>query len=277
VWAEYLGVPSGLAALIVSTVPLWVVALEWLGPRSVRTGRPSRPVAIGVLVGLGGVALLLGPSSLTVGGMSLLGGGVVVGASLSWAFGSLISRRLALPSSPLLSTAMEMLAGGAMLLVLGLATGELGRFAWGQISAKSLLALAYLILVGSLVGFTAYVWLLKEVPTSKVATYAYVNPVVALFLGWGLAGEGLSSRTLVAAAVILGAVVLITTYRRAPGRKGREIARPAVAEGGDCIWIAVPRPLVPRIERLLAEESCGDKACACNDLTEVPALRRQAS
>lgn len=217
VWAEYLGVPSGLAALIVSTVPLWVVVLEWLGPRSVRTGRPGRPVAVGVLLGLAGVVLLLGPSKLSAGGMSLLGGLVVVGASLSWAYGSVISRRLALPSSPLLGTAMEMLAGGALLLLLGFATGEPGRVAWEQISARSLWALVYLILFGSLVAFTSYVYLLKVVPTSKVATYAYVNPVVALFLGWGLAGEALGPRTLVAAAVILGAVVLITTFRRPPG------------------------------------------------------------
>lgn len=217
VWAEYLGVPSGLAALIVSTVPLWVVVLEWLGPRSVRTGRPGRPVAVGVLLGLGGVVVLLGPSKLSAGGLSLLGGLVVVGASLSWAYGSVISRRLALPSSPLLGTAMEMLAGGALLLLLGLATGEPGRVAWDQISARSVWALVYLILFGSLVAFTSYVYLLKVVPTTKVATYAYVNPVVALFLGWGLAGEALSPRTLVAAAVILGAVVLITTFRRPPG------------------------------------------------------------
>lgn len=290
VWAEYLGVPSGLAALIVSTVPLWVVLLEWQGPRSVRTGRPGRPVMVGVLVGLAGVVLLLGPSQITAGGMSLLGGAVIVAASLSWAYGSLISRRLALPSSPLLSTAIEMLAGGAMLVLLGLATGELGRTAWDQISTKSLLALAYLIFVGSLVGFTAYVYLLKEVPTSKVATYAYVNPVVALFLGWALAGEGLTPRTLVAAAVILGAVVLITTYRRAPAKNdaaleaaesvrptGAKTPDPAPILAGDCIWVAVPRPLVPRVERLLAEESNGDKVCGCNDLQTIPALEQRAS
>jgi drug/metabolite transporter (DMT)-like permease len=267
VWAEHLGVPSGLAALIVSTVPLWVVVLEWLGPHSVRTGRPGRPVAVGVLLGLAGVVLLLGRSNLT-DGMSLLGGAVVVGASLSWASGSLLSRRLALPSSPLLSTAMEMLAGGAMLTLIGLATGELGRVAWDQISARSLLAWAYLIVFGSLVGFTCYVWLLKVVPTSKVATYAYVNPVVALFLGWGLAGEALGARALVAAAVILGAVVLITTFRRAPApaeritaaaeRTPRSVpvrpAPPAVAKAGDCIWVEVPEALVPRVERLLEEE-----------------------
>lgn len=268
VWAEHLGVPSGLTALIVCTVPLWVVLLEWLGPRSVRTGRPGRTVTVGVLMGLAGVVLLFGPSDLTVEGMSLLGGLVVVGASLSWAYGSVISRRLALPTSPLLGTAMEMLAGGAVLLLLGLATGEHGRIAWDQISAKSLLALVYLILFGSLVAFTSYVYLLKVVPTSKVATYAYVNPVVALFLGWGLAGEAFGSRALLAAAVILGAVVLITTFRRPRARSdGREAGerttteaspaetlRPAAAPGGECIWVAVPEKLVPRVERLLAEE-----------------------
>ena len=273
VWAEHLGVPSGLAALIVSTVPLWVVVLEWLGPRSVRTGRPGRPVTVGVLLGLAGVVLLLGPSDLTAEGMSVLGGLVVVGASLSWAYGSVISRRLALPASPLLGTAMEMLAGGAVLLLLGFATGEPASVAWDQISAKSLLALTYLIVFGSLVAFTSYVYLLKMVPTSKVATYAYVNPVVALFLGWGLAGEALGSRSLVAAVVILGAVVLITTFRRRPRARSesREAGsgtvtespatetspsglRPATAPGGECIWVAVPERLVPRVERLLEQE-----------------------
>jgi len=284
VWAEYLGLPSGLAALIVSTVPLWVVVLEWLGPRSVRTGRPGRPVAVGVLLGLAGVVLLLGPKGFAhsaegaEGGALLLGGAIVVAASLSWAYGSVISRRLPLPSSPLLATAMEMLAGGVLLTLAGFATGEWGRVAWEQVSTKSLLALGYLVVFGSLVAFTAYVWLLKVVPTSKVATYAYVNPVVALFLGWGLAAEPLTARTLMAAAVILGAVVLITTFRRVPEKapgKGSRIrpegsaaarpsppARPAPAEGGDCIWVAVPRPLVPRVQRLLAEESSED-TCGC--------------
>lgn len=217
VWAEQ-RVASGLAALLVSTVPLWVVVLEWLGPRSIRTGRPGRALVVGVLAGLGGVALLIGPTHLAESRVDLVGGLALVGASLSWALGSLLSRRLPLPASPRLATAMEMLAGGVSLLVVGILCGETGRLALDQVSAKSLVALGYLIAVGALLGFTAYVWLLRVVPTAKVATYAYVNPVVALALGWALAGEELSGRTLMAAAVILAAVVLITTFRASADR-----------------------------------------------------------
>lgn len=214
VWAEQ-RVASGLAALLVSTVPLWVVVLEGLGPRVVRGARPGRPVLLGVAAGLAGVAWLVGPQDLAgAGGVDLLGALVLVGASLSWAFGSLWSRRLPLPASPLLGTAMEMLAGGALLLLAGAVSGEIPRLADIDPSARSLLALLYLVLFGSLVAFTAYVFLLRHVATSKVATYAYVNPVVALLLGWTLAEEPLTGRTLAAAAVILGAVVLITRYRR---------------------------------------------------------------
>jgi len=224
VWAEQ-RVASGLAALLVSTVPLWVVVLEWLGPPSVRGGRPGRPVVLGVAGGLLGVALLVGPGELAGGGdVDLLGSLALVGASLSWAFGSLLSRRLPLPVSPLLSTAMEMLCGGVLLLAAGVATGEPTQLGAVPISGRSLLALVYLVVFGSLVAFTAYVFLLRHVATSKVATYAYVNPVVALVLGWALAGEELSGRTLLAAVVILGSVVLITRFRRPAAEERAEPA-----------------------------------------------------
>jgi drug/metabolite transporter (DMT)-like permease len=212
VWAEQ-RVASGLTALIVSMVPVWVVLLEWLGPRSVRLGRPRRAVLIGVGGGLLGVVLLVGPGDLLGGAVDPLGAGVLVMGSLSWAFGSTLSRKLPLPSSAGLGTAMEMLAGGAALLVIGLVAGEAWRLDLAGASTKSVLSLVYLSIFGSLIALSAYVYLLREVAVSKVATYAYVNPIVALLLGAAFAGEELSPRTMIAAATILGSVVLITSQR----------------------------------------------------------------
>jgi drug/metabolite transporter (DMT)-like permease len=209
-------VASGLAALLVSTVPLFVVLLEWIGPRVVRIGAPKRLVAVGIFAGLSGIVILIGPSDLLGERVDLIGAGALVVASLLWSFGSTLSRKLPVPSSPALGTAMQMLAGGGLLLVVSGLTGELSRVDPAAVSAKSLLALAYLIVFGAIVAFSAYVFLLRNVAVAKVATYAYVNPIVALLLGWAMAGEALSARTLVAGAIILGAVILITTQRRAP-------------------------------------------------------------
>src|SRR5688500_4985453 len=205
VWAGQ-RVPSGLAALLVATVPVWMVSLEWL-----RGGtRPTRGVVAGLLLGMAGLAMLIGPGEFAGGrGADTLGAIVLVIASLSWATGSIYSRGAPLPKSPLLTTGMEMLAGGVLLAILGLATGELGRLDVGAATAKSWLSLLYLILFGSLVGFTAYIWLLKVSTPAKVSTYAYVNPVVAVMLGWLFASEPLSLRMLLAAAVIIAGVALI--------------------------------------------------------------------
>jgi drug/metabolite transporter (DMT)-like permease len=229
VWAE-LRVPSGLTALLVSMVPVWVVVLEWVGPRSMRLGMPGRPVLIGVVGGLIGVALLVGPGDLLGGAVDPLGAGVLMVASLSWAFGSILSRKLPLPSSASLATAMEMLAGGGALLLLGLVLGEGAELDLARASARSILALVYLAVFGSLVGLSAYVYLLREVAVSKVATYAYVNPIVALLLGSWMAQEELSPRALLAAITILGSVVLITTYRRSP-----RVAPASELPGGDAV------------------------------------------
>ncbi len=214
-WAE-LRVASGPAALLVSTIPLFVVLFEWLGPHSIRVGPPTRLVAIGVAAGLAGIVLLIGPGDLLGARIDLIGAAALIAAALSWSFGSAISRRLPQPASPILGTAMQMLAGGGLLLFTGIVMGEAERFEPAAVSSESLLALAYLIVFGSLLAFTAYVYLLQNVAITKVATYAYVNPVVALGLGWALAGEELSPRMLIASAIILGAVMLITTQRRAP-------------------------------------------------------------
>jgi drug/metabolite transporter (DMT)-like permease len=220
VWAEQ-RIASGLAALLVATVPLWVVVLDSLGVGGTRR-RPKPAVLAGVAGGLAGVALLIGPGSLMgVERVDLLGAGVVIAASFAWALGSVYTRRAGLPESPAAATGMEMLSGGVLLLLVSLLAGEPGRVVWGAVSLKSLWALGYLIVFGALLAFTAYVWLLRVADTAKVATYAYVNPVVALVLGWGMAGEELSARTLLAAAVILASVALIVTFRR-PVRVARD-------------------------------------------------------
>jgi drug/metabolite transporter (DMT)-like permease len=210
VWAEQF-VPSGLAALLVSTLPLWMVGFDWLGG----TGeRPSPRLLVGLAVGLFGILLLVGPEQLLAGKrVHPLGALVLIGATASWALGSIASRRLSLPESPVLTTGMEMMAGGAMLFVAGLAFGEPARFHASEASARSLLALGYLFVFGSLIAFSAYIWLLRAVPTGLVSTYAYVNPVVAVILGWALAGEELTPRTILASTVIISAVAFITTAR----------------------------------------------------------------
>ena len=210
VWAE-LRIDSGLAALLVATVPLWVVAIDAFRPGGTR---PRWTVWAGVGGGLAGLTLLIGPAELAGAERADLGGILaVLGGSLAWSIGSLYSRTAPLPRSPRLGTGMEMLAGGVLLAVLSIALGEPARFDAAAVTAVSWLSLAYLVVFGALVAFSAYVWLLRVAPAAKVSTYAYVNPVVALLLGWALAGEELSARTLIAAAVILASVFLIVTSR----------------------------------------------------------------
>lgn len=217
VWAEQ-RVDSGLAALLISTEPLWIVLFFWL-----RSGRQrlDRRVLAGLMLGFTGVMLLVRPGSS--GSVDLMGAAALVLASLCWAWGSLYGQRAPLPDSPLASTGMQMLGGGALLLIASFLTGEPARFALAEVSQRSMLAVAYLVVFGAIVAFTAYVWLLRVAPPVLVSTYAYVNPVVAVFLGWAFAGEPLTKGTLMAAAVILGGVVLITTSQgKAAKRKEPE-------------------------------------------------------
>ncbi len=217
VWAE-LSVPSGLAALVVATVPLWIVLLVWVTGR----GRPSVAVVTGLLVGFGGVALLVGPERVAGGErIEPLGAIVLVLASLAWAIGSLYFREAPHPRSSPLATAMSMLAGGALLLLTGALTGELSRLDLGGVSLKSWLAFWYLVVFGALVAFSAYLWLMRVTTPTRAATYAYVNPVVAVLLGWLLAAEPLNPRVMIAAAVIVGAVALIVTEQ---GKKTANVA-----------------------------------------------------
>jgi drug/metabolite transporter (DMT)-like permease len=179
--------------------------------------RPALATGFGLVLGFVGVALLIGLNSGTGstsgGSINPLYGSVVLLAAISWAAGSLYSRTATMPDRPLLGTGMEMLAGGGVLLVLGIATGELGHVHLHSISARSVLALGYLIVFGSLVAFTAYIWLLQHAPVTRVSTYAYVNPVVAVILGWTFDHEQLTGRTLLAAAIIVTGVAVITSFQ----------------------------------------------------------------
>lgn len=211
-WAEKY-IASGLAALLVATEPLWVVMLNWTTTHK----RPDWKVFLGVFIGLVGVALLVGGGGLSnegqpVSAMSLAGAGVVLLAGLAWAGGSVYAARKPIGTSTSMAAGMQMMAGGSLLLLLALVTGDFQRLNLAAASWVSLGAFGYLLVFGSLVGFTAYSWLLRHVTTARAATYAYVNPVVAVFLGWLFANEPLTMRMLVAAAVIVGSVVLITTY-----------------------------------------------------------------
>lgn len=203
-------VPSGLAALIIASVPLWVVVL-----RALAGEHPRRATLAGVAVGFAGVGLLLLPGEQPAG-VSVAGLLLLVLAAASWATGSVLSGRIDLPADPLRSTGLQMLFGGAVMLVAGLAAGELGGVRWDAFSAESLGAFAYLVLVGSLIAFTAYVWLLQHAPVSQVATYAYVNPVIAVFLGWVVLGERVGVLTLVGAAVIVASVASIVRREGEP-------------------------------------------------------------
>jgi drug/metabolite transporter (DMT)-like permease len=209
-WAEQ-WIPSGLAALIVAIVPLWMVILDWIGPAK---RRPTAATVSGLVLGLAGVAILVGPVDLSGGGrMQFIGSAVVVFGTLSWASGSVFGNRFPHPSSSWMSAALQMTMGGLLLLALGTVTGEWSRMDPGQVSARSLGALAYLVVFGSLIAFAAYVFLLRHEAPARVGSYAYVNPVVAVFLGWALAAEPVTARTIAAAAIILTGVALIVRHR----------------------------------------------------------------
>ncbi|HUV27559.1 MAG TPA: EamA family transporter, partial [Anaerolineales bacterium] len=207
-WAEQ-RVASGIASLMIASVPLWMALLDSLRPGG---RRPNSWVVVGVLAGFAGILVLIGPAQLIgiEGEVDLLGALVLLLAAFFWAVGSLYNRGARLPDSPLLATGMEMLAGSLGLLILGTVTGEWGQLDLAAISTRSWLGFAFLVVFGSWVGFASYIWLLRVAPTMLVSTYAYVNPLVAILLGSLLAGEELTARVLLAAVFILGSVVLIT-------------------------------------------------------------------
>jgi drug/metabolite transporter (DMT)-like permease len=218
VWAEQY-VPSGLVALLIATVPLWIVLQDWVWGKG---GSPGAGVFFGIFWGLVGVALLVTGSEIgRAGPRDLLGGILVLGGALAWAAGSLVARYGKRPDSASLGNGMQMLAGGLGLLLAGTIRGEWAHLDLHSVTWVSLAALLYLLVFGSLVAFSSYIWLLRNTTPAVASTYAYVNPVVALLLGWALASEPLSLRTGVAAFIILTAVMVITTRRTAGGPPGR--------------------------------------------------------
>ena len=208
-WAEQF-VTSSLAALLVATVPLWMVLIDTFRPAG---KRPGLAAVVGILIGFVGVVLLIGAAASSADAANLSGAAALLFASLSWATGSIYGKSARLPASQLLGTGMQMLAGGVALMLLAIVRGEWSGFEIAAVSPRSALALAYLTVIGSS-AFVAYVWLLRVAPTPLVATYAYVNPLVAVLLGYFLAQEPMTLRTLLAATLIIGSVVLVSTPRR---------------------------------------------------------------
>ncbi len=216
-------VPSGVAALVIATSPFWLTLFE-----AFRAGgaKPNWLSIVGLVVGFGGVFLLIGPAEITGSKQSIdpFGAVVLLIAPILWSLGSIYSKNADMPRSTLMSTGMQMLAGAVALFVVSVAAGELRGFSLGQVTMRSWWGLIYLITFGSLVGFVSYGWLLQNAPISLVSTYAYVNPVVAVFLGWLLAGEELNGRIGIAAAIIVGSVILINWARQVSvGKEAKEV------------------------------------------------------
>lgn len=203
-------IPSSLAALLVATEPFWIVIISWI---VMGKARPNLKVSLGLLIGFIGVFLLIGGRGIgfSSGNGQLFGSILIIVSALSWASGSLYGLSAPASKSALQSAGMQMLSGGFLMLLVGIFTGELTNFSFVNVTATSWIALGYLTFVGSLVGFTAYSWLLKNVEPAKASTYAYVNPVIAVFLGWLIAGESFTAQMLFGAGIIVGSVVLITS------------------------------------------------------------------
>jgi drug/metabolite transporter (DMT)-like permease len=207
--------PTGVVALLVATSPLWMAIID----RVVFGRRLPALVIVGLLIGFGGVAFLIGsPGS---GHINLFGAALALAAPLCWAGGSVFTRHVKLPIRPLVAASMEMLWAGLLFGIASLLTGELGRLHWQHVSTTSIVALIYLIVFGSLVGFSAYVWLLRSAPLSLVSTYAYVNPVVAVILGAIFVGEAITARLLIAGGIIVLAVALIVVARNRAASQAR--------------------------------------------------------
>jgi drug/metabolite transporter (DMT)-like permease len=211
-WAEQY-VQSGIAALMIASVPLWIVLIDTFRPASLR---PDWKIMLGLLVGFGGLVLLVVASSgiSTSTGMNPLHIGVLLLAALSWSFGSIFSRDADMPESSLMGTGIEMLCGSAGLFLVGTFTGEWQMVNFAGITVQSVLGLVYLITCGSLIGFVAFTWLLRNAPTSLVTTYAYVNPVVAIFMGAWLGNELINGRIIFAALIIIGSVFVINLSKQ---------------------------------------------------------------
>jgi drug/metabolite transporter (DMT)-like permease len=213
-------IPSGTAALLIATVPVFLTIFAWLaklGPR------PSAMICVALVLGLLGVSILSRPAThanASPGDQFNWYAGIIalLLASAVWAGGSLYSRKAARPSSAIVAVGIQMICGGALLLLVSLSTGEAARFNWSRVTAESSLAWVYLVVVGAIVAFTAYIWLVQVCSPALVGTYAFVNPAVAVLLGWAIAGEAMDSHMISGAAVILVAVVIIVVFANRPSR-----------------------------------------------------------
>jgi drug/metabolite transporter (DMT)-like permease len=210
VWAEQY-VPSGITALLIGVSPLFIVLAEWSWPGGTR---PSAITLGALLLGFVGVAWLAAPwENSAQGGLPLGGVLAILAACISWAIGAVYSRHAKHGADPVLASALQMLGGGAALLAVALVRGEPHGFEFAAVTPRAWGAFAYLIAIGSLVGFSTFVWLMRHAPPARVSTYAYVNPVVAVFLGWLLLHEPITQRTIVASIIIVAAVAVITTEK----------------------------------------------------------------
>ncbi len=230
-WAEKT-VPSGIAALMISTSPFWLVLFEAFRSGG---GKPTWQSIAGLILGFGGVFLLIGPAEILGKTHTFNTFGIILLllAPIFWSMGSIYARGTDMPKSTLLSTGMEMLAGSVALFLVSLIRGEFSGFSFAAVTMRSWLGLAYLITFGSLIGFVSYGYLLHNAPVSLMSTYAYVNPVVAVFLGWLLAHEELNARIGIASAIIIGSVILINSARKAKVKTEMETSLQAVPEGDD--------------------------------------------
>lgn len=211
-------VPSGLAALIVGAVPLWFVVFRVGGG-----DRPGWLTWTGVLVGFAGVAAISLPGG-GIDGVELWGVGLILFATLSWAIGSYLSPRLSLPAHPLVAVTYEMLAGGAIMTLVSLVSGEAAQLNMSAVPAKGWIALGYLVLFGSILGYTAYGYALAHAPLSLVGTYAYVNPVVAVFLGWAILAEPITTIVVTGGALVVAGVALVVTGERTNSKRADKVA-----------------------------------------------------
>jgi drug/metabolite transporter (DMT)-like permease len=222
VFAEHY-ISSSLTALLVATEPFWIVLLSWLWLKGTR---PNLKTILGIAIGFFGVWLLINGETTggtqSFGSMQFFGTIAVMAAALSWAVGSIYGLRAPVPKSSVLTAGMQMFSGGLVLYAVSLLSGEFSRFDIAQVSFNSIFGVSYLIVFGSLIGFTAYSWLLKNAQPALVSTYAYVNPIVAVFLGWLIAGETFTGQMLIGATVIVSSVVLITSRDNDKDREKEE-------------------------------------------------------
>lgn len=220
-------IPSGLIALIIATVPLWIVLIEWIRPNGVK---PTALMGIGVAMGLVGVGLLITPGRIAGGDqIDTVAGLILICGCLSWASGSVASRYAPLPKSLNLSASMQLIVSGIVLIGISLLSGEFTGLDWSTISNRSLWSTIYLTVLGTL-AFAAYIWVIQATSPAKASTYAFVNPVIAVFLGVTLGGEDFNSRVLISSIIIISAVVLIIASRRPrpPYEIAKKVARSPV-------------------------------------------------